>query len=299
MNPAPATRKPRPSTHLRAALVAGMGLLALAAVGWALVTADGDGAFEERPDASMAVVEDTPSGPSTATLVETPPQPSAPANNPFESSSVPEAAEPADAATDPVAATLAAAANATAAPAASANPFSAMQTPARGPGNVRTAPAPAAVAPRPTATAKPPVASAPRAAPPPPPAREAGLLQTLMDNIQQPPVPERDTRAMDRLARQLDRAPMPETSAAGATVASVASPPSKPSTTVAAVDAGAGPAPIATPARAVPTTVAPQEKQTLRAMLDRCPSAGSPQGQRCRRQMCARAGVEPRLCTRH
>ena len=37
-----------------------MGLLALVAMGWALVTADRDDALEQHSDASLAVVEDAP-----------------------------------------------------------------------------------------------------------------------------------------------------------------------------------------------------------------------------------------------
>lgn len=268
MDPTPATCKPRRSTHLRAALMAGMGLLALGAVGWALVTADGDDALVESADAPMAMVEDTPSGPSTATLVETAPQPITPADNPFERSVVPDAAEPAEAATDPVAATLAAAANATAAPAASANPFSAMQAPARGPANVRPASASAPVAPRPTATAKPPVASAPRAATPPQPAKEAGLLQTLMDNIQQPAEPVRDTRGMDRLAKRLDRTPMTTSTPVGSTRAEA-------------------------PATGKPAPLSPAE---VRAELDRCPIGSNLRAEWCRRRVCKRAGLDPWAC---
>lgn len=316
MDPTPATRKPRRPTRLRAALVAGMGLLAIAAVGWALVTpGDGD-AVLATPVAPRAVV-DVPAEPSTATLVEAPATINAPVSNPFESG-----AASAEAAVDaPAVAALADAAAATAAaarpsppPTETINPFSAMQaTPAR--------PAPLVGAPRPApagatrpAAAGPTAPATPRGAAPQA-SKEPGLLQTLMDNIQQPSEPARDTRGMDRLARRLDRAPMPEASAAGAAVVASAAVPARKRAPTAARAPAAVPtpalgtsngtraaAPVAAPAPATQTGTSPAstpEKQSLRAMLDRCPVSTSVQGQRCRRQMCERAGVDARRCLRH
>ncbi|KGM53377.1 hypothetical protein N800_06415, partial [Lysobacter daejeonensis GH1-9] len=128
--PTPATRKSRRSAHLRAAVVAGMGLLALAAVGWTLVTPGDDGPRPAMP-AVPAVVMDAPTEPSTATLVDTPAAASAPVSNPFESGTAPpEAAVDAPAAAAVV--DTAAAARASSPPATTINPFNAMQaTPSR------------------------------------------------------------------------------------------------------------------------------------------------------------------------
>ncbi|GAB3746878.1 hypothetical protein GCM10028795_08980 [Lysobacter olei] len=95
---------------------------------------------------------------------------------------------------------------------------------------------------------------------------EPGLLQALLDNIQ-PAAAPRDTVALDQLARQLDRAPMPAAAA-------------KP----------------AAPATSTPTNAEPP---SLRAQLDQCPAASHLQGLRCRRQLCERAGLDPRRCARH
>lgn len=264
----PAARQPRRSTHVRAALAAGMGLLAIATLGWALLAPDGDVPFVEAAAAPTAVVEDAPSAPSTATLVDEAPRPSATAtaDNPFEVSTRPVLADYADPDADPGAATLAAAANAAAASTASANPFSAMEAPPRAAGAGRTA-ASARVAPRPTTTGRNPAAPAARTASAPP-AKEAGLLQTLMENIQQPAEPARDTRAMDRLARRLDRAPM------------TASAP--------AVSPGAE-----APASAEPAPISPT---AVRAELDRCPTGNNLRADWCRRRVCKRAGLDPWAC---
>lgn len=267
----PAARQPRRSTHVRAALVAGMGLLAIATLGWALLASDGDMPLAEDAAAPTAVVEDAPSAPSapsTATLVDEAPRPSAtaPADNPFETGTRPVLADSADPDADPVAATLAAAANAAAASTANANPFSAMEAPPRATGAGRTA-ASARVAPRPTATGRNPAAPAARTASAPP-AREAGLLQTLMENIQQPAEPARDTRAMDRLARRLDRAPMTAS------------------------------APAASPRAEAPASgkPAPMSPAAVRAELDRCPTGNNLRADWCRRRVCKRAGLDPWAC---
>lgn len=121
--------------------------------------------------------------------------------------------------------------------------------------------APASASPRASASAQ------ARRASPPVAASEPDLLQALMDNIQAPPAPVRDTAAMDRLARQLDRTPMHAVAAetgAPATPSAASAPP-----------------------------------QSLGALLEQCPAASQLQGQRCRRQLCERAGLDPRRCTRH
>ena len=64
--------------------------------------------------------------------------------------------------------------------------------------------------------------------------------------------------------------------------------PGSPARSTAARSPAAGTAPAAAP-----------QKQSLAAMLEQCPTSSSVQGQRCRRQMCERAGVNPRRCARH
>ena len=279
MEPAPVRRRARRSKHLRAALVGGLGLLAATALGWALVHRDGE---PETTDAVAAPVAQVPEAPSTATLVEAAPA-SAPVANPFAGDAGSDDASVQVPAVD--AAAVAVVPPAPTGATATGNPFSAMEaTPQRASPKATPAGAPArASRPATVASAAPVPASAPgaRVAPSRSGASEAGLLQTLMDNIQQPSAPARDTKAMDRLARRLDRAPMPESAPATGTIVATAPAAAARSTT-------AGTAPAAAP-----------QKQSLAAMLEQCPTSSSVQGQRCRRRMCERAGVNPRRCARH
>lgn len=313
--PAPAPRRPRRPRHVRAVLIGGLGLLAVAAVGWALVGSGND--IEPPPMAATSAVTEPPApDPSTATLVDAPSTDGAGVANPFDSEDVAQASLD-TASTDSTAPVAGPAVPVE--PAATPNPFSSIDAPSahHRPGAAPPRPMPATEAApkrvaRPTVTAQ----STPAASRPASPrtaGREAGLLQTLMDNIQQPGEPARDTRAMDRLARRLDRTPMPESAP---TVVATAAAPARASSTTAkpapspaanATDAAAT-TPIA--AAAVPAASArgsataaaggaAQQKLSLRALLDQCPASNSAQSQRCRRQMCARAGVDPRRCARH
>lgn len=311
MEPAPVRRRARRSKHLRAALVGGLGLLAATALGWALVHRDGEPETTDAVAAPVAQV-DVPEAPSTATLVEAAPA-SAPVANPFAGDAGSDDASVEGPAVD--AAAVAVVPPAPTGATATGNPFSAMEaTPQRASPKATPAGAPArASRPATVASAAPVPASAPgaRVAPSRSGASEAGLLQTLMDNIQQPSAPARDTKAMDRLARRLDRAPMPESApATGTIVATAPAAAAKPAPApgVAAPDGGADPAVSpgsparSTAARSTATGTAPAaapQKQSLAAMLELCPTSSSVQGQRCRRQMCERAGVNPRRCARH
>jgi hypothetical protein len=246
-------------------------------VGWALVGPDNDADVAAVARAPRAL-EQAPTEPSTATLVESAPVADAPVTNPFEGTAGADADADAMADVAPQVGESAGVVGATAAvasttapgvPKVATNPFNTMgNAPQRAPA-VAAAPRSVPVAPGPTPSVKA-TATAPRPAAP----RKAGepdLLQTLMQNIQQTPEPPRDTQSMDRLARRLDRAPMPASTEANAAPGTV----------------------VATAAKA------PAEKQSLRAMLDQCPSTSNTQARQCRKQMCQRAGVDPRHCVRH
>ena len=288
LTPAAAPRRSRRPVHGRAVLIGGLGLIALAAVGWTLIGSGND--LEPPPSEALpAITEQAAVDPSTATLVDAAPSDGAAIANPFENESGPQGASPDPAPATADAATGEARTYVIAKSAVTANPFSSVnEMPARGkPGaSVPGGPAPASVAPkqaRPRATPTPQSTPVTSRAPAPPRAAggEAGLLQTLMDNIQQPVAPARDTQAMDRLARRLDRTPMPEP-APGVVAGSAAA--------TATTSAHSSPTPTA-------GTTAP-EKQSLRELLSQCPASTTIQGQRCRRQMCGQAGVEPYRCMR-
>lgn len=310
----PARRRARGPAHLRAGVFAGLAALALVAVGWSVVSsrsAETD-RLASAPQSSAAPMV----GPSGATLIDDAPA-DPPLHNPFAGS--PEDPSPVD--VDGAMAGVASATGTTTGPAEgtpavatsnariAANPFNAVEdapSPATGARRVGLAtPQPArakpAAAPSRSASARV-SGSSGRAGGP-----EPGLLETLMDNIQQPTDPARDTRAMDRLARRLDRAPMPEPDARPAVVVASASPvkatavPAA-SASVSAAASNPGSAPLTGPAAAsLPAGAGSKapSRQSLRAMLDQCPSSPSAQGQRCRRQMCQRAGVDARVCLRH
>lgn len=273
LTPAPAPRRSRRSRHGRAALIGGLGLIALAAVGWALMGTGND--IQPPPSEGVpAITQQAAVDPSTATLVDTAPSEGAAIANPFEGESEAQGAPPGTLPAETAAVVPGAAPSAE--PAVTPNPFNSInEGPVRGKPGAGAQGVPTAVATAPrraphrTAAATLQPAAANRSAPMVAPVREAGLLQTLLDNIQQPAEPARDTQAMDRLARRLDRAPMP------------------------------APAPAVGAAAAAPATTtggtAPG-KPSSRALQEQCPATDSVRGQQCRRRMCERAGVEPHLC---
>lgn len=289
MPPTPEPRRPRRSSRMRAAVVAGLGLLAVTAVGWTLLAGGEPAGADDHEVAAVTMAADpaTLADPaSSATLVDMAPTGPAAVSNPFEH-------EAAAVETRPAAGDLSGPASIVAAPApaaVAANPFAAVEPVAHGAGtaaaprtaSTQTARPAARSAARPGTTAKPRTKAAPTA-PARAKAEDADLLQTLMVNIQQPAEPARDTQGMDRLARRLDRAPM-------AAKAPAPAPRTEPSAPAKPVEK-----PAAAPA--AKSTAATSSSATLRAELEQCPTGNGARANGCRRRVCRRAGVDPWACT--